>query len=130
MTTTRSIRAPIVAILVILTAALFARSFLRVRLQDQGIDADFANDLSYLIVPVILGILLFSILRDNKAFLIGLFRKKHLTFRLIVTAIAIGVLMRIAWWAQLVARQVRCPRRRRTDTSWADEKWQTGRPMS
>ncbi len=104
MTTTRSIRAPIVAILVILTVALFARSFLQVRLQEHGVDADFAKDLSYLVVPVILGILMFPILRDHKTFLLGLFQKKHLTFRFIVTAIAIGVLMRIAWWCQLVVR--------------------------
>lgn len=104
MTTTRSTRAPIVAMLVILTAALFARSFLHVRLQQHGIDADFAKDLSYLVVPVILGILMFPILRDNKTFLLGLFRKEYLTFRLIITAVAIGVLMRIAWWCQLVAR--------------------------
>jgi membrane protease YdiL (CAAX protease family) len=104
MTTTRSTRAPIVAILVILTAALFARSFLRVRLQEHGIDADFAKDLSYLVVPVILGILLFPILRDNKMFLIVLFRRKRLTIRLVLTAVAIAVMMRIAWWCQLVVK--------------------------
>ncbi len=104
MTAMRSIRAPIVAILVILTTALFARSFLQLRLQHQGLDAEFAKDLSYLVVPVILGILMFPILRDNRTFLLGLFRKKYLTLRLIGTAIAIGVLMRIAWWCQLVVR--------------------------
>ena len=104
MTAKRSIRAPIVAILVILTAALFARSFLQLRLQERGVDADFAKDLSYLVVPVILGILMFPILRDNKTFLLGLCRRKYLTLRLVATAIAIGVLMRTAWWCQLVVR--------------------------
>lgn len=104
MTATRSIRAPIVAILVILTAAMFARSFLQLRLQNHGLGALFAKDLSYLVVPVILGILMFPILRDNKTFLLGLFRRKYLTLGLIGTAIAIGVLMRIAWWCQLVVR--------------------------
>lgn len=104
MTAMRSIRSPIVAILVIQTAALFARSFLQLRLQHQGLGAEFAKDLSYLVVPVILGILLFPILRDHKAFLLGLFRRKYLTLRLVATAIAIGLLMRTAWWCQLVAR--------------------------
>ncbi len=104
MTAMRSIRAPIVAILVMQTAALFARSFLQLRLQHQGLDALFAKDLSYLVVPVILGILMFPILRDNRTFLLGLFQRKYLTLRLIGTAIAIGVLMRIAWWCQLVVR--------------------------
>ena len=88
MAINRSVRAPIIAILVITTAALLARSFLRVRLQEQGIDTDFAKDLSYLVVPIILGILLFPILRDNKTFLIVLFRRKRLTIRLVLTAFA------------------------------------------
>ncbi len=104
MTPTHSTRAPIVVMLVILTAATFARSFLQVRLQNSGIEAGFAKDLSFLVVPIILGLLMFPILRDNKASLLGMFQRKHLTFRLIVTTFAIGVSMRIAWWCHLVVR--------------------------
>lgn len=104
MAKTRSVRAPIIAILVIMTAALIARSYLQARLQEHGFDANFAKDLSYLVVPVIIGILLFPIVRDNKIFLTRLLRRKHLTLRLIVTAVAIGFLMRMAWWCQLVVR--------------------------
>jgi len=94
----------IFAILLFETFALFVRSYLQFELLESGLSADDARHLSYLVVPVILGILMYPILRDNQAHLCGLFEKKYLTPRLIITAVAVGMLARIVWWSQLVAR--------------------------
>ena len=102
MTQSQSIRAPIIAILIIEAAALVARSYLELTLQEKGVAQAFARDLSFFIVPPILAILLFPILRDHKDYLLGLFRFEDLTFKLVLSGIAVGLLMRIAWWSQLV----------------------------
>ncbi len=62
-----------------------------------------AEDASYLVVPPILLLLLFPLWRSEKAFLKFQFRRQALTWRIAVTAIAIGVLMRLMWWSQLIA---------------------------
>lgn len=104
MTPRQAIHAPIVAILIMQTAALFARSFLRIELQERGYDPQFAGDLSYLIVPLILAVLMYPILTQHKAFLLDLFRLQRPGLRLVLAAIGVGTLMRIAWWCQLIVR--------------------------
>jgi len=104
MTQQRTIRAPIVAILVFLVAAFIARSFLQLRLQDLGYNTLFAKDLSFLVVPLILALLMYPILKQHWKFLLSLFQREHLTLRLVIAAVAVGILMRIAWWSQLLAR--------------------------
>ena len=100
----RSIRAPIIGILIIETFALFVRSYLDLRLGEAGYPKLFAKDLSYLIVPPILAILLYPILRQHKDFLCSLLRRQDLTLRLVIAAIAVGFLMRVAWWCQVAFR--------------------------
>ncbi len=102
MTQAQSIRAPIIAILIIEAAALVARSYLELTLRADGFAHVFAKDLSFFIVPPILAILLFPILRDHKDYLLGLFRFEDLTFKLVFSGIAVGLLMRIAWWSHVV----------------------------
>jgi membrane protease YdiL (CAAX protease family) len=102
MTQSQSIRAPIIAILIIEAAALVARSYLELTLRADGFAQAFAKDLSFFVVPPILAILLFPVLRDHKDYLLSLFRRKDLTLKLFFTGIAVGLLMRIAWWSQLV----------------------------
>lgn len=104
MTALHTIRAPIVAILIIQTAALVARSYLELQLQAGGFEATFAQDLSYLVVPPMLAVLMFPILREHKDYLASLFQREHLGMRLILAAIAVGLCMRIAWWCQLAFR--------------------------
>lgn len=104
MTALRTIRAPIAAILIIQTAALVARSYLELQLQADGYEADFAKDLSYLVVPPILAVLMFPILKEHKGYLRSLFQRHHLRMRLVLAALAVGLFMRIAWWCQLVLR--------------------------
>jgi membrane protease YdiL (CAAX protease family) len=101
MTSVQTIRAPILGILIIELAALIARACIEVKLIADGYDATFSADLSYLVVPPILGILLFPILRDHKSFLRSLLRREHLTLKLVLSAIGIGLSLRIAWWCQL-----------------------------
>jgi membrane protease YdiL (CAAX protease family) len=104
MTSVQTIRAPIIGILIIESAALFARAFLEMELQAGGLGKTFSADLSYLVVPPIIGILLFPILRIHKTFLWGQFRREHLTLKLVLSAIGIGLSLRIAWWCQLLFR--------------------------
>lgn len=62
-----------------------------------------AADLSYLVVPPILVVLLFPLWNSEKRFLADQFRFQDLTWRLVRRAFAIGLLIRILWWSQLVA---------------------------
>ena len=100
----KPVKAFIFAILLFETFALFVRSYVQLELRESGLSADDAKHLSYLVVPIILGILMYPILRDNQAYLCGLFETKYLRPRLIITAVAVGMLARIVWWSQLVAR--------------------------
>ena len=96
-------RTTLVAVLVATAAALVARSWLQIRLVEDGIGQAVATDLSYLVVPPILIFLLFPLWRNEKSFLKSLFRRQDLTWTLALTAIAIGVLIRLLWWSQLIA---------------------------
>lgn len=93
----------IVAVLVATIAALVARSWLQVRLIQDGMQSLVAADLSYLVVPPILIVLLFPLWRSEKAFLLNQFSRKNFTLKLALSAIAIGVLIRLTWWSQLIS---------------------------
>jgi len=93
-----------VAIFLALIVALFMQSYLRLELQRRGFDVAYAKDLSYLVVPPLLFLMLFQVLGQQKDFLIGLFRWRHLSLRVVTSAIALGLLLRVAWWSQLIAR--------------------------
>ena len=95
--------APILATLLILIAALLARSWLRSTLLQHGFTQYLAADLSYLIVPPLLALLLTPIIRSRPGLLRALFRVDGLSPRLVLTAIMIGLLLRVAWWSQLFA---------------------------
>jgi len=92
------------ALFVAITAALVARAVVQIQLAKQGIDVPFARDLSYLIIPVVLALLLFPLWKSEKAFLASQFRRIDFTCRTVFIAIAIGVLLKGAWWSQLIAR--------------------------
>ena len=100
----QSVRFLIVAILIFQTFALFAQAFLQGRLQEGGLDQLSARDLSYLIVPPLLAALMFTILKANKEFLLRKLNPRTVTVRIVLSAITIGVLARIAWWSQLFLR--------------------------
>ncbi len=93
----------ITALLVSTTAALFARTIVQRHLVNIGYETAYAADLAYLAVPPILATLLFPIWRTQKTYILAQFRRVDFSWKLAVKAIAIGVLLRIAWWSQLIA---------------------------
>ncbi len=103
MTAHRITRTTIVALIVATTAALVARAIMQRHLINTGYEAGFAADLSYLVVPPILALLLFPIWRTEKPYLLALFRRVDINWAVALRAVAIGALMRIAWWSQLIA---------------------------
>jgi membrane protease YdiL (CAAX protease family) len=96
-------RTTIIAILVATTAAHFARSWLQIELVKDGMSRTLAADISFLIVPPILTLLLFPLWRTDGPFLKHMFRRQDLSWTLAIQAFAIGVLIRVAWWSQLIA---------------------------
>ncbi len=92
----------IVAILVATVAALVARSWLQLRLLGENMAPQAAADLSFLMVPFVLAVLLFPLWRRERAYLLARFRTADLNLKLVITAILIGVLLRLLWWGQLV----------------------------
>lgn len=97
------IRAPIVVIMLFQVAALFTRAFLETRLIDSGEPRAFAQDLSYLVVPAILLILMYPILRQHGSLLLFLLRRQDLTIRLIVLSVLLGVSLRLSFWGSLLS---------------------------
>ena len=98
-----SVRAPIVAIVIFQVAALLARAFLEIRLIDSGEPQPFAQDLSYLVVPPILIIFMYPILRRHGSYLRALLRRQDLTIRLIATSVVLGFTLRMSFWGGLIS---------------------------
>jgi membrane protease YdiL (CAAX protease family) len=96
-------RTTLVAVIVATVAALIVRSWLQLQLIGDGMNSAIAGDVSYLVVPLILVILLFPLWSTERAFLSAQFRRKDVTLTLVLAAIAIGVLVRLCWWAHLIA---------------------------
>ena len=103
MTASPISRTSIVAVIVATTAALVGRAWLRVQFLDGGMDPRMAADLSYLLVPVILAFLLFPLWSGEKQFLVAQFRRVDINYRVVIRALAIGVLVRVMAWCELVA---------------------------
>lgn len=93
----------VVAFLLASVAALFARAWLQIELTNAGYDARLANELAYFVVPPILLLLLFPVLLKDRAFLRAQFRREDLSIRVVMIAIALGLLVRIAWHGHVVA---------------------------
>jgi len=96
-------RTNLIAVLVATTAALFARAWLQINLRQGGMANDVAADVSYLIVPPVLALLLLPIWRSEKPFLRAQFRRADLGWRIVARAVVIGVLLRLIWWCQVIA---------------------------
>ena len=103
MTATQPARIHVVAVIVATIAALVGRSWLQLKLLANGVQQDYAADLSYLAVPPILLTLLLPVLHKDRAFIGQQFRLTGLSLGTVFVAIAIGVLARAMWWSQLFA---------------------------
>jgi membrane protease YdiL (CAAX protease family) len=88
----------IVAIMLFQLAALFARSRLELSLVADGMSRAVAKDLSYLVVPPILLVLMFPYLKRCKAELLRLFRRSALTWRLVLLSLVLGLTLRLVHW--------------------------------
>jgi len=93
----------LVAVLVATTAGLILRSWLQVELLDDGWNRRFAADLSYLVVPPILVLLLFPLWHSHKSFLKAQFQLRTLTWQLVFRGVAVGFLLRLLSWSYLIA---------------------------
>jgi membrane protease YdiL (CAAX protease family) len=91
------------AVMAAVTAALFGRSWLQMRLLEDGLQREYAADLSYLVFPPIFLLLALPVFYEDRAFLVRQFRPRDLSLSMIWRALAIGFLVRILWWAALVA---------------------------
>lgn len=103
MTTQPVSRRNLIAVVVVLVAALILRSALRLHLQQNSMASALAADLSYLIVPPIIALLIALLWRTDRDFLVDQFRCSGINTRLVLQAVAIGVLLRTIWWSQLIA---------------------------
>lgn len=95
-------RTTVVAMLVATIAALVARAWLQLRLLSEGVAAQTSADLSYLVVPVIMMLLLGPLWRTEGPHLRSLLKLSALNLRLVVSALLAGVLLRLLWWGQLI----------------------------
>lgn len=92
-------RVSIIVVVLFQVAALFARSMLDLSLQRNGMGRAVANDLSYLVVPPILLVLMFPYIRRCSDSLRQLFAPQLLTLRVVVCSVALGLTLRLMWWA-------------------------------
>lgn len=97
-----SIRAPIIAILLIELFSLIARSYLQLELIKDGQSAALAKNLSYLVVPVIWGSMMLPIFKQHRHFLVERFKLTNLTLRAVAIGVLVGVLLRIANWGHRI----------------------------
>jgi len=96
-------RKTLTLVLLATTAALVARSWLQVVLRDQGMLQTTAADMSYLVVPLLLLVLLFPCWRTEKHYLATLFRPQQLSCRIVMRAFLVGILLRVLAWCELIA---------------------------
>ena len=97
-----AIRAPIFAIIIMLACAYPARAALEIELTKRGFETNYAADLSLFVVPLILGALMFPILRSNWQALMQLLSPHGINLGMIIIASAIGLLARMINWSELV----------------------------
>jgi len=92
------------AIILVQVCALFVHAWLKQALMQRGTAEPLAHDIAYLVVPPLALGLLAPVLWQQRTRLRRLFCADRLSVSLVLTAIAIGALLRLAWWSQLVAR--------------------------
>ena len=97
-------RIHVMAVLVATVAALIARAWLQIQLIEYGVPRLRAADLSYIAALPVFVLVVFPIVRKDKMFIARQFRGADISLRIVLMAIVLGLLFRVAWWSQLVAR--------------------------
>jgi membrane protease YdiL (CAAX protease family) len=93
----------LLAIVLAQVLALMTQAWLSRVLLARGHEQLQAHYLAYLAVPAVLLFLLAPVLLKHRHFLWRLFGLCGLNLRLALAAVALGLAMRVAWWAQLIA---------------------------
>ena len=91
----------IVAVLIVEAFVLVLRAMWELRLRQGGYDFAVAGDVSYLVVPPLLALMLAPALRQQRALLARLFDPRRVACAA-ATGFAVGVLSRLAWWCAVV----------------------------
>lgn len=91
------------AVFLIQVFVLFLRSWLRIHLTDEGMAPAVAKDLSYLIVPPLLILMLAPFARDAFAGIRARLTPGQLTLRTAALGIALGICIRFMNWGVLIA---------------------------
>jgi len=102
-----SLRIPVrtvIAIILVLVFALIVRAWIQLELRALDFEAGYAKDLSYLLAAPILVLLLLPMMRGHKNHWSRILDRRRLTVHLVLSAVALGIVMRIIWWSQLIAR--------------------------
>jgi membrane protease YdiL (CAAX protease family) len=93
------IRAPLIALLVFEFCALILHAFSYLALRDSGSENLLARNISGLVVPVVLGILMLPIIRNNWAAMREQLSFKSMTWQILLGSLLLGIVMRAVWWA-------------------------------
>ena len=96
----------IIAILAVEAFVLLVRTVWDLHLRGSGYDAEMAKDLSYLLVPPLLVLLLAPVLCERRRELTRLLDPRRTEARVVLYGFAIGALSRLAWWCTVVLRGV------------------------
>ena len=96
--------AALLALILFGALALFCHAYLKIRLQNAGVAAVHAYNLSYLVVPPIALAPVAVILRGQADAFRELLDPRRLSLRLVAAAILLGILLRIIFWAKAVVR--------------------------
>ena len=91
----------IVGLLIFQALAFITRAALQAELTNRGVAARLAADLTYLFAPIVVALFLLPGWRTHWGYLKRRFRIGGCNRRMIVTAIAVGVLLRLSWWGQI-----------------------------
>lgn len=87
------------ALLLFEVTALFARSMLERVLVDGGYERPVARDLSYLVVPPILLVLMLPYIKRCRDPLLSLLKPADFRFRMVVLSILLGLTLRSLFWS-------------------------------
>jgi membrane protease YdiL (CAAX protease family) len=94
----------VVAALLATFATLVARAWLQIQFVEDGMPRLQASDLSYIATLPMFVILVLPLVRTDRKFVVQQFRATGISLHTFAAAIVIGLLFRVAWWSQLVAR--------------------------
>lgn len=97
------IRVPLFAVFLFESAALVARSYFEVRLRERGFSIDYASDMSYLVVPPLLLLLMYPVLQKHGHLLLDLYRFRHFSLRVVIIGVLLGLALRCAFWGRVIA---------------------------